>query len=136
MSRTVRSLGIGGILFGACLTGGLGALYLLQPDAVRDAAGIVPETPSALAEIRSTYGGLHVGIAVFLLLCAARESMRSTGLLFCGLTFACAGVARVAGIVQFEVEETQQVVIASFELLYSLIMLAIYRAWAATQQVA
>jgi hypothetical protein len=129
MRSAVRLLGIAGILFGACLTGGLGLLYLIHPDALREAAGITPGSPSALAEIRSTYGGLHVGIALFLLACAAREGSRRAGLLSCGLAFAGAGIARVAGILEFQAAESKQVVTASLELAFSVITLWLYRKW-------
>jgi hypothetical protein len=134
MRSPVRFLGVGGILFGACLMGGLGSLYLVHPDALRDSAAISPETPSALAEIRSTYGGLHVGIALFLLACAAREGTRRAGLLFCGLAFAGAGIARVAGILEFQAAELKQVVTASLELAFSVITLFLYRKWPSAQQ--
>jgi hypothetical protein len=122
-------LGVSGILVGACLTGGLGFIYLLHPDAIRDAAEISPDSPSALAEIRSTYGGLHVGIALFLLACAASEGRRRTGLLFCGLVFAGAGIARVAGILEFQAAEPDQVVTAALEIAFSIITLWLYRSW-------
>jgi hypothetical protein len=124
-------LGVSGILFGACLMGGLGLLYLLYPDAIRDRAGISPDSPFALAEVRSTYGGLHVGIAVFLLACAAREGTRRVGLLFCGLAFAGAGIARVAGILEFHAVERGQVVTAALEIAFSVITLWLYRKWPA-----
>ena len=129
MRDPIRFFGIAGLLFGACLTGGLGSLYLLDPGAVREAAGISPETPTALAEIRSTYGGLHVGIALFLLVCAAREGWRRIGLLLCGLAFAGAGLARFAGIAQFDVDEPAQIVVAALELVYSGITLFLFRRW-------
>jgi hypothetical protein len=131
MGNPVRLFGVSGILFGACLMGGLGSLYLLHPDALRDATGISPETPSALTEIRSTYGGLHVGIAIFLLACAAHEGTRRTGLLFSALAFAGAGIARVAGILEFQAMEVKQVVTASLELAFSIITLFLYRRWPA-----
>ena len=129
MRHPVRVLGIGGIVFGACLMGGLGSLYLFDPDAIREAAGISPETPSALAEIRSTYGGLHVGIGLFLLACAAREDTRRVALLFCALAFAGAGIARFAGILQFEVAQPTQVIVASLEVAFSFITAFLYRQW-------
>jgi hypothetical protein len=129
MRSPVQVLGITGILFGACLMGGLGLLYLLHPEALRDAAEISPDSPSALAEIRSTYGGLHVGIALFLLACAAREGRRRAGLLFCGLAFAGAGIARFAGILEFQAAELKQVVTATLEIGFSVITLWLYHKW-------
>lgn len=129
MTVPVRLLGISGLVFGACLMGGLGSLYLLEPASIHDALGISPETPAALAEIRSTYGGLHVGIALFLLACAAREDTRRTGLLLCGLAFSGAGIARFAGVLEFRPTELAPVVVASLELAFSVITLWLYRAW-------
>ena len=131
MRIPVRQLGVSGIVFGAVFMGGLGVLFLLDPEALRDRVGISPDTPSGLAEIRSTYGGLHVGIALFLLICAARETMRRTGLLFCGLAFAGAGLARGAGILEFQATDPNQVVTASLEIAFSVITLWLYRTWPA-----
>ncbi len=131
MRDPVRFLGIGGIVLGACMMGGLGSLYLFDPDAVREAAGISPETPSALAEIRSTYGGLHIGIGLFLLACAAREETRRVALLFCSLAFAGAGIARFAGILQFQVMEPAQIIVASLEVSFGVITLFLHREWPA-----
>ena len=129
MRVSVRLVGVANIVTGACLMGGLGMLFLLHPDALRDRAGISPDTPSALAEIRSTYGGLHVGIALFLLTCAALKDRRRVGLLFCGLAFAGAGIARVAGILEFRAEEADQIVTAALEIVFSIISFWLYRAW-------
>ncbi len=131
MRSPTRLLGVTSILFGACLMGGFGLLYLLDPEAIRDAAGIHLESPSAFAEVRSTYGGLHVGIALFLLACAVRECRRRAGLLFCGLAFAGAGISRVAGILEFQAAEPAQVVTASLEIGFSVISLWLYHRWPA-----
>ena len=124
-------MGTSAVIFGACLMGGLGSLYLLQPAGIHDALGISPETPAALAEIRSTYGGLHVGIAVFLVACAAHDARRRAGLLFCGLAFLGAGLARFAGVLEFQTTESTPFVVASLEVVFSMISLSLYRSWPA-----
>jgi hypothetical protein len=131
MRIPVRLLGISAMIFGACLMGGLGSPYLLQPAGIHEALGISPETPSALAEIRSTYGGLHVGIALFLIACAASEGRRRAGLLFCGLAFLGAGLARFAGALEFQTTESVPVVVAFLEVTFSMIALWLYRVWPA-----
>jgi hypothetical protein len=131
MGSPVQAFGVAALLFGACLMGGLGSLYLFHPGALRASAAISAQTPSALAELRSTYGGLHVGVAVFLLACAMRSGARRTGLLFCGLAFAGAGLARFGGIWEFHVMEPKQVVTASLELAFSVITLFLHRRWPA-----
>jgi hypothetical protein len=51
--------------------------------------------------------------------------------LFCGLAFAGAGIARVAGILEFQAAELDQIVIASLEVAFGVITLWLYRAWPA-----
>jgi hypothetical protein len=79
---------------------------------------------------------VFVGIALFLVACAARETTRRVGLLFCALAFAGAGVARFAGILEFQAVEFKQVVTASLEITFSVITLFLYRQWPAAQQTA
>jgi len=55
--------------------------------------------------------------------------MRRTGLLFCGLAFAGAGLARAAGILEFQATDSKQVVTASLEIAFSVITLWLYRKW-------
>lgn len=131
LKPSIRLLGIAGILFAACLMGGLGLLYLVHPGALDESASILPRTPSALAEIRSTYGGLHVGIAAFLGVCAAREATRRVALLFCGLAFAGAGIARFAGILEFRAVDPGQVATAALEIAFSAMTLFLHRKWPA-----
>jgi hypothetical protein len=134
MRVPVRFLGVLSLASGAALTGGLGLLYLLDPEAIREAAGIAPESPSALAEIRSTYGGFHIGIALFLVACSLSERMRRAGLLLCALAFACAGIARIAGIVEFEATDRGQSVTAALEVVFSGISFWLFHSWPAARR--
>ena len=103
------------ILTGAALTAGLGILYFVSPSSVQSAAGIELPTSAALTEVRSTYGGLHIGLGLFLMYCLAGRPGRSFGLLLCGTVFLMAGVARLAGVAQFG-SDLPQVVTSMLEL--------------------
>lgn len=89
------------LLAGAALTIGLGSVYALDPSFLEEAVGAHLLTPEARTEVRSTYGGLHIGIGLFLLLCLRSRSSLREGLLLCGLAFSLAGVARLAGVLEF-----------------------------------
>jgi peptidoglycan/LPS O-acetylase OafA/YrhL len=52
---------------------GFGVLFLVFPVSLTDLVGIVLPAPSAIMEVRGVYGGLFIGTALFLLLCARRE---------------------------------------------------------------
>jgi hypothetical protein len=66
------------------------ALFAVQAD--------FQTTPSALAEIRAFYGGLQLGIGVFLVWCLREPSRTSQGLSLVGLAVGGAGLARMLGI--------------------------------------
>ena len=134
MKAVIRALSVLCVLSGAALTGSLGFVYLLDPQAIRGAAQIEAQSPIALAEIRSTYGGLHVGIASFLVACSIATSLRRAGMLFCFLAFAGAGLGRVGGIVEFRPPGTGQALTAFLEITFSLVSFVLWRAWPAAQQ--
>ena len=89
------------VLCGAALTFGLGLLYAANPARIEQVAGVILPTAAALTEVRSTYGGLHIGIGLFLFTCSRTTSGRRHGLLLCGIAFLFAGLARIVGILQF-----------------------------------
>ena len=99
-SRTERCI-LRRLLTGAAFTLGLGVLYALSPASVESAAGIQLPTAAALTEIRSTYGGLHIGLGLFLVACSMTPTGRPFGLLLCALAFSFAGVMRIWGVAQF-----------------------------------
>ena len=89
------------VLLGAALTFGLGLLYAANPERIEQVAGIVLPTAAALTEVRSTYGGLHIGIGLFLFSCSRTSRGQRYGLRLCGVVFLFAGLARIVGILQF-----------------------------------
>ena len=84
-----------GVLAAFVLLAGVGCL--LVPAAFAEQAGFATG-PSALTEIRAFYGGLQVGIGVFLVWCMRLQDRIATGLLLGGLAVGGAGLARALGV--------------------------------------
>jgi hypothetical protein len=134
MKTSVHLLSVLCLLSGAALTGSLGFVYLLDPETISKAAQIEPQSAAGLSEIRSTYGGLHIGIAAFLVACSLSQRLRRAGLLFCFLAFAGAGLGRAGGILEFRPAGTGQVVTALLEMAFSGISFFLWYAWPAAQR--
>jgi hypothetical protein len=83
------------VLAAFVLLAGLGCL--LAPSLFAQQAQF-QTAPSALAEIRAFYGGLQLGIGLFLLWCLRTTSRTSQGLMLVGLAVGGAGLARIFGI--------------------------------------
>ena len=83
------------ILTAVVLLSGLGSV--VAPSSLTQQAGLVA-TPSGLTEIRAFYGGLQIGVGLFLLWCLRQQAMIPAGLLLVGLAVGGAGIARVLGM--------------------------------------
>lgn len=77
---------------------GFGLAFLVSPLPTLAAAGLVLEGPVAATELRAFYGGLEVGLGVFLLACAARPAQRRTGLWLTLASNGGIGLARLLGL--------------------------------------
>ena len=77
---------------------GFGLAFLLRPTQMAQMVSIELPEATAKTEIRAFYGGLEIGLAVFLFVCAATGGWIRPGLLAAGL--ACAGPAlgRLVGL--------------------------------------
>jgi hypothetical protein len=83
----------------ALLFAGFGAAFLLFPVRMAAAVDIALPTPTARIDFRATYGGFELGVAAFLLWCAARRERVRVGLLASGWCIVGFPAARVFGIV-------------------------------------
>lgn len=63
------------------------------------AAGVAPDRPSALTEIRAVSGGVALALGVFFGVCAGRADWVSPGLLLGALVGACLAASRLIGFV-------------------------------------
>ena len=95
MTFAVVLLGLSSLAFA-----GFGVGFVAAPQQLAefftDGAPIVP---SAVTDMRATYGGLSLGLALFFGLCAARRQWIRPGLLAALLAVAGIGAARVIGMI-------------------------------------
>ncbi len=79
---------------------GFGLAFTFVPKEVAElVTGTAPSEPSGLIDMRATYGGVAIGMGVFLGLCARRREWTRVGLIFSMLVLAAIGAARIVGIV-------------------------------------
>ena len=112
MSRLAPTI----LLGGAAILAVYGIVMLVDPAALRGLVGLDFTSVNAPTEIRAFYGGLELGMAVFLFLCGRNPALVSVGLLFTALAFSFAGGARLLGVLQYGVEGVSQPVVAAVEI--------------------
>ena len=88
---TLRAL----LAFGAVVFGAFGLAFALFPTAMAALVGVVAETPEARADVAATYGGLEIGVALFLAWCLGRGAFHE-GFAMAALGFGGLGGVRLA----------------------------------------
>jgi hypothetical protein len=79
---------------------GFGVGFIVMPAELAElVTGAAPHEPSAIIDMRATYGGVALGVGLFIGLCARRSEWLRAGLVAALLTSACLGAARFLGIV-------------------------------------
>ena len=81
------------------VTLGFGAAFLLAPAAMMEKVEISLRATSVLTEIRAIYGGLQIGLGVFLLLCASIRTLVAPGCIAGCLVMSGTALARMGGMV-------------------------------------
>jgi len=75
-----------------------GVAFLAAPTRLGGWVHLGVDHPVARTELRAFYGGLEIGLAVFLLLCARRPGWVAAGLLAAALVLGCTAAARIVGM--------------------------------------
>jgi len=94
----------------------IGAWAVADARGMASFVGITPAGPGSENEIRAMYGGLEIGLGLFLLWCAANKSTVRTGLLCVVATVGGLGIVRIAGIAMDPSQPSMQLLFATAEL--------------------
>jgi hypothetical protein len=104
-----------------------GLLYLLAPTTMTDPTGFGPLGPSATTDVRATYGGLQIGLGLFLLWAAAEDARVRLALVLQVLTIGAVALSRALGIL-LDGEATGVLLGAlAFEVLLTIAAIALLR---------
>ena len=76
---------------------GIGIMFLSSPQSLLPRVNITAPPGTALADVRAVYGGLDLGIGLFLAFCSVRSQVRM-GLVACVLTLGGLACGRILGI--------------------------------------
>lgn len=87
------------LVVAAIMFGGFGAMLVLDPTWLDRWLEIRAGGVEGKTELRAFYGGMEIGLAVFLLLCAARAAWRGIGCVALGLLCGGTAAGRIYGFV-------------------------------------
>ena len=76
----------------------LGLAYFIRPHEMSNLSGMLLMGPAAISDVRAAYGGLPLGLAVFLGVAAARLELARAGLILLVLLYTAQGLARIGGL--------------------------------------
>lgn len=93
----MKAFGMGVLVLAGLGFLGFGLVIVAMPAAVLAPVGIFGSA-AGLVELRAFYGGLELGLAAFLLVCAARPAWREPGLGLVALSNGGIAATRLAGI--------------------------------------
>ena len=77
---------------------GFGTAFLLIPATMSTWVGFTVNTPTAMADVRATYGGCELGVGLFLAFCLLRRTWIDAALILQVMTLAGYATGRVLGI--------------------------------------
>jgi Domain of unknown function (DUF4345) len=101
--------------------------FVLDPALLGRLVGLAFEDANAFVEIRAFYGGLELGLAGFLAFAAFRTAHTRTALVLFACAFGAAGLARLAGIVEYGFTGPSQPLVAAIELAGAVVALLLAR---------
>ena len=86
------------LVLSALAFAGFGVAFLVAPVPMAGTIGILLPEPSARIDLRATYGGFEIGLAIFLLWCLGAPDRLRAGLLASALCIGGFGVTRLVAL--------------------------------------
>lgn len=86
------------LLFQALALIGLGLAYAIEPQAMANLSGMLLLAQAAVTDVRAYYGGLQIGLGVFLLLACRQLDLQRGALLLLLLVYSALALVRLAGL--------------------------------------
>ncbi len=77
---------------------GLGLAYFIQPHEMTNLSGMLLMEPAAITDVRAYYGGLQMGLGVFLLLACRQVELLRGALTLLVLLYCALALARLGGL--------------------------------------
>lgn len=77
---------------------GLGLAYFIRPHEMSNLSGMLLMAPAAITDVRAYYGGLQIGLGVFLLLAMSRLELVRAALMLLVLVYAGLALGRIGGL--------------------------------------
>ena len=105
-------LALGGLVFAA-----FGILYLVTPHAMAASVGVSMLSTGAVVDVQGIYGGLELGIGIFLGICAVDPAFTRVGLLAGMLVLGCVAVTRLVALARFGVPDATVASLIGLDLL-------------------
>ncbi|MFY0684886.1 MAG: DUF4345 family protein [Balneola sp.] len=90
--------------------------FLVMPELLGELVGFTHHSPNTLVEITAFYGGLELGLAIFLMWSAAKRNRFYFALMMLFFVFLSAGLARLFGIIRFGFEDPSQPIVTVLEI--------------------
>lgn len=95
--------------------------FLIMPELLADRVGFTHHSPNTWVEVTAFYGGLELGIALYLLWCTKSKYRARHALMMIFIVFFTIGLARFFGVIRFGFEGFGQPVAAGIEIGWALI---------------
>ncbi|MDF1751581.1 MAG: DUF4345 domain-containing protein [Verrucomicrobiales bacterium] len=105
----------------AVILAAYGIAFLINPSLLGKLVGFSHHSPNTLVEVTAFYGGLELGLAIFLAWAANDNSRVRYGLMMLFFVFLAAGSARLLGIIRFGFEDPSQPIVTFLEICWAFV---------------